>query len=201
MKDIKAYMDDENLVNILEQYQPGSSCDHEVRVKRYCLQLFDFLAGDYALTREERNLLEASAWLHDIGHSVSVRRHDYHTRVLINDDLCFDILPGKLRSALAIIAGGHRKKVSSDIFKHKKKRQKTIYMLTSILRVADAIDYYRRDDVSIEQLRWDERSVVMSFKGSMLDLIFERIKKKGSLFEEMFASICLEDVNRPGACF
>ncbi len=198
MKDIKNYMDKSSLLNIIEHYHPAACYDHETRVKDYSLQLFDFLALYYDLVPEERSLLEASAWLHDIGHSVSAHKHDYHTLVLISKDQVFDFLPDKLRSVLAIIAGGHRKKISSDISILNKKGQKTIYRLTAILRFADAIDYYRRDDVSIEQIRWCNRFVVMAFKGSMLDYIFERIRKKGFLFEEVFAPFRLENINREG---
>lgn len=198
MKDIKNYLDKSKLLSIIEHYHPNACYDHETRVKDYSLQLFDFLKLYYDLVPEERNLLEASAWLHDIGHSVSVHKHDHHAFKLISHDPVFNFLPDKLRSALAIIAGAHRKKISNDITKHNKKDQKTIYRLTAILRVADAIDYYRRDDVSIEEIRWCNQFVVMVFKGSMLDHIFERIRKKGFLFEEVFAPFRLENINRKG---
>lgn len=198
MKDIKNYLDKSSLLNIIESYPPTACYDHETRVKDYSLQLFDFLALYYDLTPEARNLLEASAWLHDIGHSVSAYKHDHHALILISRDPVFDFLPDKLRSALAIIAGGHRKKISGEISRHNKKGQKTIYRLTAILRVADAIDYYRRDNVSIEQIRWCNQFVVMAFKGSMLDYIFERVRKKGFLFEEVFAPFRLENINREG---
>ncbi len=134
-------------------------------------------------------MLEISAWFHDIGHLISVHKHDYHTRTLIRGDEAFDFLPDKLRSTLAIIAGGHRKKVCTEIDKLSSKRQELILKLTAILRMADAIDYYRRTDIAITNLYWRKGAVVMVMQGSMLDFVFERIAKKGTLFKELFAPL------------
>ncbi len=194
MEDITNYMDQNTLFRMVEQYQPLTCSAHEARVKDYSLQLFDFLARYYDLSSEERSLLEASAWLHDIGHKVSAHKHDRHTFSMITKDEGFSFLPVELRSALALIAGGHRKKINKAIAKHNKDEQRTIFRLTAILRVADAIDYYRNDDVKITDISWCKQAVLLTFKGSMLDLIFERIVKKGVLFEEVFAPLCLEAI-------
>lgn len=181
---------------LLHEYGLSPQSEHEERVGQYALQIFDFLAPDYALGASERNMLEMSAWFHDIGHVVSERKHDYHTRTLIAEDRVFDILPGKLRSTLAIIAGGHRKKICPSIDGHNKKRRALILKLAAILRVADAIDYYRRPDVTITSLDWNNDTVVITMEGSMLEYTFARIMKKGALFAEEFAPLRPEEGRR-----
>ncbi len=189
LKDIKRYIDEKTLEKLLKEYGLSRESDHEKRVSRYALQIFDFLSPDFGLSDKDRNMLELSTWFHDIGHVISVQKHDYHTRNLIMEDQGFNILSKKLRSTLALIAGGHRKKIGGEIENHSKKRQEVILKLAAILRIADAIDYYRMTDIKIVNMHWRNETFVITMQGSMLDYIFARIAKKSALFEEVFAPI------------
>lgn len=116
---------------------------HAEQVAYLACKLFDDLAELHKYRDRERDLLEAAALLHDIGHHISYTKHHKHTYYLIkNSDMAgFDETEVEL---IANIARYHRKAQPSD--KHEpfrklpKDQQKIVSMLSALLRLADACD-------------------------------------------------------------
>lgn len=116
---------------------------HAEQVARLACKLFDELAPLHKYGDEERDLLEAAALLHDIGHHISYSKHHKHTYYLIkNSDLAgFDETEVEL---IANIARYHRKAHPSE--KHQpykelsKDGRKKVQQLAALVRLADACD-------------------------------------------------------------
>jgi exopolyphosphatase/guanosine-5'-triphosphate,3'-diphosphate pyrophosphatase len=116
---------------------------HAEHTAKLAGMLFDSLTDVHKFGDEERDLMEAAALLHDIGHHISYSRHHKHTYYLIkNSDLPgFDEHEVEL---IANIARYHRKALPSD--KHQpfkemsKEDRRKVQLLGGIVRMADACD-------------------------------------------------------------
>ncbi len=193
MDSIKKYLSPQDADKLLDNYLYGSDFGHEQRVKKHALRLAKFLREKVEFTEDSLDLLEYAALFHDIGHNISEKRHDLHTRSLIGQDAGFDCLPPALRSALALIAGGHRKTIGSELGNHPSKEQQLICRLAAILRIADAIDYTRQCDIEVTFLEEVNSHYVLGFSGEGLAHVTARIDKKKPLFEEYFGPLLVMD--------
>lgn len=192
MDSIKKYLSPQDADKLLKNYLYGSDFGHEQRVKKHALRLAFFLKEKSEFTEGSLDLLDYAALFHDIGHNISEKRHDLHTRTLICQDAGFDCLPLALRSALALIAGGHRKTIGSEIDNHSLKEQQLICRLAAILRIADAIDYTRRCDIEVSFLEELNSHYILGLSGGDLAYITTRIDKKKPLFEEHFGFLMVK---------
>jgi exopolyphosphatase/pppGpp-phosphohydrolase len=189
MDSIKKYLSPQDADKLLQNYLYGYDFGHEQRVKKHALRLASFLRDKIEFTEDSLGLLEYAALFHDIGHTISEKRHDLHTRSLIGQDAGFDCLPPALRSALALIAGGHRKTIGSELGNHSPKEQQLICRLTAILRIADAIDYTRQCDIEVVSLDECKNHYTLSLSGGDLSYITTRVDKKKPLFVEHFGPL------------
>jgi exopolyphosphatase/pppGpp-phosphohydrolase len=192
---IKRYMSPHYADKLLESYLYGYDFGHELRVKKHALKLASFLKKKNEFTDDSLDLLEYAALFHDIGHNISEKRHDLHTRSLISQDTGFNCLPPVLRSALALIAGGHRKTIGSELENHSPKEQQLICRLAAILRIADAIDYTRQYDIEVASLEELNNGYLLEISGENTSYIKTRIDKKKPLFEEHFGPLKVMDNN------
>jgi exopolyphosphatase / guanosine-5'-triphosphate,3'-diphosphate pyrophosphatase len=193
MDSIKKYLSPQDADKLMENYLYGSDFGHEQRVKKHALRLASFLREKVEFTEDSLDLLEYAAIFHDIGHNIAEKRHDLHTRSLIGQDAGFDCLPPALRSTLALIAGGHRKTIGSELDNHSPKEQQLICRLTAILRIADAIDYTRQCDIEVVFLEVQKCRYILSLSGSDLTYISTRIDKKKTMFVEQFGPLKVKD--------
>ncbi len=189
MDNIKKNMSPHYADKLLESYLYGYDFGHELRVKKHALKLASFLKKKNEFTDDSLDLLEYAALFHDIGHNISEKRHDLHTRSLISQDTGFNCLPPVLRSALALIAGGHRKTIGSELENHSPKEQQLICRLAAILRIADAIDYTRQYDIEVTSLEELNNDYILGLSGEDLTYIAIRIDKKKSLFVNHFGPL------------
>jgi exopolyphosphatase / guanosine-5'-triphosphate,3'-diphosphate pyrophosphatase len=189
MDSIKKYLSSQDADKLLKSYSYYSDFGHEGRVKKHALRIAVFLKGKNELTENSLHLLEYAALFHDIGHSIEEKHHDLHTRSLIRQDAGFGCLPPVLRSALALIAGGHRKTIGSELNNHFPKEQQLICRLTAILRIADAIDYTRQGDIKVVSLDELNSHYTLHISGRNMTYITTRIDKKKPLFVEQFGPL------------
>ncbi len=189
MDSIKKYLSPQDADKLLQNYLYGYDFGHEQRVKKHALRLASFLRNKIEFTEDFLGLLEYAALFHDIGHTISEKRHDLHTRSLIGQDAGFDCLPPILRSALALIAGGHRKTIGSELNNHFPKEQQLICRLTAILRIADGIDYTRQGDIKVVSLDELNSHYTLHISGRNMTYITTRIDKKKSMFVELFGPL------------
>jgi exopolyphosphatase/guanosine-5'-triphosphate,3'-diphosphate pyrophosphatase len=131
----------------------GVSLAHARQVANLANQLFTSLQPLHELTPHIGKLLEAAAYLHDVGHFVSESRHHKHSYYLVaNSDL-----PGftnREREFIANLCRFHRKAMPAsdhaalDSLNNDERR--ALVLLTPLLRIADNLD--RSHEKRVENL-------------------------------------------------
>jgi exopolyphosphatase/guanosine-5'-triphosphate,3'-diphosphate pyrophosphatase len=124
---------------------------HSIQVARLALSLFDQLERLHGLPATARELLEAAAILHDIGHAVANQRHHKHSHYLIaNSDVVG--LDDRERELVALIARFHRRsppeRGRSDLAHLSASDFRTVRRLAVLLRLADSLDHGHRQTVT-----------------------------------------------------
>ncbi len=137
----------------------GVAVSHVRQVARLARQLFEDLRPVHKLPPGFGKLLEASAYLHDIGHFVSDTGHHKHSHYLVlNSDL-----PGFTdleRHIVALLCRFHRKSMPAarhqafEAFNPEIRR--SVLLLTPLLRLADSLD--RSHEQRLEGMRVEARN-------------------------------------------
>lgn len=164
---------------------------HPSQVKRIGLKIFDDLKNLHNLGNRERFWLGCATLLHDIGLSADVTKHHKASLELILDDIEMPF-SSEQRRIIGSIARYHRRGCPKN--KHynlaclDKETKQKIAVLSSILRVADALDYTHQSIVS-QVIAKDEANSISIECMVNADPIQEEqaINKKKDLFEEVFA--------------
>lgn len=120
-----------------------ASESHAIHVAGLAIRLFDLTRRLHKLDDKARSWLEFAALLHDIGYLINGRQHHKHAYYLIKHS---DIggLTAEEIDVIANVARYHRRAVPQ--FKHEEfadlspKHQRTVRILSSLLRIADALD-------------------------------------------------------------
>lgn len=116
--------------------------DHERRVARAALALFDLTRRLHGLGPEERLLLRLGAFVHDVGRSIDDKRHPIEGAKMLLDDTS---LPLNVvdRRRLAYLTRYHRGAVPEvaydDILRQGDGRRK-MRLILALLRAADTLD-------------------------------------------------------------
>jgi exopolyphosphatase/guanosine-5'-triphosphate,3'-diphosphate pyrophosphatase len=121
----------------------GVSLKHARHVACLAHRLFEILQPLHKLAPPAGKLLEASAYLHDIGHFVSGTGHHKHSAYLVaNSDM-----PGftdQERHTIAALCRFHRKTMPQPRHTHfqtlDQDSRRTVLLLAPLLRIADALD-------------------------------------------------------------
>lgn len=133
-------------------YHLAESCHYEPRhaatVRKYALALFDQLHGLHGLGNTEREYLEATAVLHDIGYHIAHSQHHKHSYYLIRHSELLGFTDREIE-IIANVARYHRKshpKPKHDGYpKLSEKDRMRVRKLAAILRIADGLDRRHRD--------------------------------------------------------
>lgn len=160
---------------------------HGDRVADLAGQIFDATRRLHRLGPEEREALRYAALLHDVGHSISFRKHHKHSYYLIvNSDL--DGFTHEEVKTLAGLARLHRKPISA-----KKARQLSadpkdpVPALAALLRIADGLD--RSHFGVVKSVDCSIRPGRVIFKLSTdkdAELEMWQAKERSDLFEHLF---------------
>jgi len=143
----------------------GVSLRHAQKVARLANDLFHDLQSVHQLAPPLGRLLEASAYLHDVGHYVSDMRHHKHSYYLVaNSDM-----PGfnlTERGIIAHLCRYHRKSMPGpehDSFQGLSiEDQNAVSVLTPLLRLADSLDRGNAQRVRSVECAVHEREIVVS---------------------------------------
>jgi putative phosphoesterase len=165
---------------------------HAEQDRKLALMIFDKTKQLHSLERKERYWLECAAILHDIGLSRAAKGHHKSTlRLILNDpQLPFTY---EERYIIGSIARYHRKALPSKKHFNLKpvnqiERQK-ITVLSSILRVADALDYSHKSVVQRVNVKSFPNHVVLECVAAGEHNLEEKsVMKKKDLFEKVFKS-------------
>lgn len=117
--------------------------DHSRHVGSLCMELFDVFKEEMDLTQTDRELLEYSAYMHDIGYFISHKKHHKHALYIIRNSALMGFKETEIEM-MANIARYHRR--STPKMRHlyykilpEQEREK-VKKLSAILRVADGLD-------------------------------------------------------------
>jgi exopolyphosphatase / guanosine-5'-triphosphate,3'-diphosphate pyrophosphatase len=121
----------------------GVSMKHADQVARLAGELFDGLESVHGLEPHWGGVLEAAAYLHDIGHFVSSTRHHRHSYyVVANSDL--PAFTERERIMIANLCRYHRKNMPKPNQENYKAlddgEKRTLHSLLPLLRLADNLD-------------------------------------------------------------
>lgn len=163
---------------------------HANHVSNLAVRLYDELTKQQGLNIENKHLLQAAAILHEVGLFISSRAHHKHSYYIIANAEVFGFTPQEL-GIVAHVSRYHRRsrpKPSHVEYARLSRQEKMIInKLAAILRVAEALDANRTQDIKdfTCQIENDEFIITPSSAG---DFTLERraIAMKGGLFEEIY---------------
>ncbi len=127
--------------NMAKRY--GVAAKHADVVARLSRRLFDLLRPLHQLPASAGKVLEAAAYLHDVGHFVSATGHHKHSAYLVaNSDM--PGFTGKERLAIAALCRFHRKSMPQIRHSHfqmlDSDSKRVVLNLIPLLRIADSLD-------------------------------------------------------------
>jgi putative phosphoesterase len=174
---------------VAQKYEDDTA--HSDQVRKLALKLFDKLESLHNLGALERYWLESAAILHDIGWSKGGTGHNKSSlKLILNDcDLPFTT---KERYIIGSIARYHRKKPPKK--KHynfaslnSDEKQKVV-LLSSILRVADAIDFSHGSIVKSLKVNINPDAITIKCIVNQNPILEEQsLNKKKDMFEKSFS--------------
>lgn len=151
---------------IAEKYQVDMG--HAEQTRLLAVQLFDQLAGEHRLGERHRLLLEVAAILHEIGTFVASRAHHKHSLYLIAHSEIVGLTQDEL-IAVANVARYHRrsrpKPSHLDYITLPRERRMIVNKLAALLRVAEALDSSRTQQIRTLQSRIDGNGLIISVQG------------------------------------
>jgi dTMP kinase len=164
--------------------------NHPRKVAELAVSLFDQTAALHGYGAEERRCLMAAAYLHDIGHKLSEKRHEEFTyEAIMREDL--HALTNQDREIIANVACLHRQPYAKMKFDHLARlsgvNQIKTKRLASLLRIADALDESGRG--AVQHVRcYEEHGVVYFDLHAVSKALPERaaLLRKSDLFEHVF---------------
>lgn len=173
---------------------------HSQHVAKLSLNIFDSVAKEFGLKKNERRLLEAAALLHDVGYFISYNSHHKHSYHLIRHAELFGFSPEE-REIMALIARYHRKalpKKKHAEYEHlEAKNQQIVSRLGGILRLSDGLD--RRRSGAVEVVALKRSDATFSFKLLSTEDISVEIfggNAKKDLFEKAFAGVVVFEFDK-----
>jgi exopolyphosphatase/guanosine-5'-triphosphate,3'-diphosphate pyrophosphatase len=168
----------------------GVQVTHARKVAELAHRLFQSLQPLHKLPPALGKLLEAAAYLHDIGHYVSDSAHHKHSYYLvINSDL-----PGFTdteRQMIALLCRYHRR--TMPVSRHSPfqtldpESRRAILLLTPLLRIADSLDRSHEQRVSDLQVQLRNASVAIALEsGRDTDLEMWAAERVADSFRETY---------------
>jgi len=172
---------------------------HSEQVSRLAVRLFDDLAGaGSSLCEDERDwrspvnreLLEASAVLHDVGYLINYSKHHKHSQhLIVHSDM-----PGYTSRQLDIVAQVARyhrrsrpKQSHASFARLDRRDQELVRRLSAILRIADGMDRTHMQSVRDASVLLVDGAAVFRVSGVDEDGVdIWGAERKAGLFEEVF---------------
>jgi len=163
---------------------------HAEHVRMLAVRLFDELANEHRLGARHRLLLEVAALLHDVGAFVSSRARHKHSCYLIMNSEILGLTQDEL-IMVANIARYHRRSCPepshAEYMSMSRERRMIVNKLAAILRVADALDVSRTQQIKGVTCKIRKNELTLSVEGNP-DLIMERrsLAEKANMFADIY---------------
>ncbi|SLM49109.1 putative Exopolyphosphatase [Nitrospira japonica] len=162
---------------------------HSLHVAGLALRLFDQTKRLHGLGQAERDCLEYAAILHDVGYLINERQHHKHAYYLITHSDLGGLSADELQ-IVANVARYHRRALPQS--KHEgyealpAKRQRTVRILASLLRIADALDRTRFSVVRSLDVRLGRTVTITAHVTGDAELEAWAARGRADLFERVF---------------
>lgn len=143
----------------------GVDLRHSRKVAHFARELFESLREVHNLPLEDGRLLEAAAYLRDVGHMISDSSHHKHSQYIVqNSDLAgFTAVERKL---VALLCRYHRKSMPAarhpDFQGLAAEQRRSVLFLAPLLRVSDALDRSRDQRVESVSGRIQSSQIVLT---------------------------------------
>jgi exopolyphosphatase/guanosine-5'-triphosphate,3'-diphosphate pyrophosphatase len=168
----------------------GAPLAHARKVAELAHRLFESLQPLHQLPSAHGKLLEASGYLHDIGHFVSASSHHKHSHYLVsNSDL-----PGFTdleRQVIASLCRYHRKSMPTS--RHAPFQafdadtRRAITLMAPLLRIADSLDRSHEQRVEALQVQVRNGSVILALESpSDTDLEMWAVERVADAFRATY---------------
>ncbi len=168
----------------------GVPLKHARKVAALALEIFDSLRPLHRLPPNTGKLLEAAAYLHDLGHYVSDTGHHKHSAYLVaNSDM-----PGftdEERHLIAMLCRFHRKAMptqrhSAYISLDPESRRCILYLIP-ILRIADSLDRGHQQRVESIECQMRNGAIALRLRsGHDVDLEQWAADRSGDIFRQVY---------------
>lgn len=163
---------------------------HAERTRSLAVRLFDQMINEHRLGPRHRLLLEVAAILHEIGTFVSSRAHHKHSQYLITNSEILGITQDEL-ALVANVARYHRrsrpKPSHPEYTTLSRERRMIVNKLAALLRVADAMDISRTQQIDTFETRIDNNGLIISVRtGADLTLERRSVAEKGDMFQDIY---------------
>jgi exopolyphosphatase/guanosine-5'-triphosphate,3'-diphosphate pyrophosphatase len=166
------------------------SLRHGDNVALLARRLFTALTPCHGLPPTDGKLLEAAAYLHDVGHFISDTRHHRHSYyVVVNSDL--PAFTDRERLVIAHLCRYHRKSLPGPQHSSYKElssaEKKTVRCLTPLLRIADSLDRGHQQRVRSVEAKIGPEGVVLYLESpEKTDLEVWAAQQAGGAFLQTF---------------
>jgi len=168
----------------------GVSLEHARKVADIANMLFTALGPLHALPPASGKLLEAAAFLIDVGHYVSDTGHHKHSfYVVSNSDIAG--FTERERLLVACLCRYHRKTLPSPVHPAYQalsaEEKRTLLLLTPILRLADNLHRSREQRIRAVECRMRDGAVVLQVHAShSIDLEQWAAERAGEAFRQIY---------------
>lgn len=168
----------------------GVSVKHGHKVATIAQSLFESLDSIHKLAPHDGKLLEAAAYLHDVGHYVSDTGHHKHSQYIVEHS----DLPGftdRERLLIAMLCRYHRKSLPAG--RHipfqtlNSELKRVVTMLAPLLRIADALDSTKQHSVAGITCEQRNGAVVVTVDSNGdADLELWAAERAGDAFRQLY---------------
>lgn len=164
--------------------------NHAECVRAIAMKLYEAMKIEFNLSDQEKLYLEIASILHDIGIFIRLDHHNLHSSYIIKNSELFGLSKQEI-TLISEIARYHRGKAmpqDEDSFLMLPRSERmTILKLTSILRIADALDRSHSQKLEDLSFRFEGDTLYINTKSSKNTMIEKlALSEKASIFEKVF---------------
>ena len=180
----------------------GVNLKHARKVGTLALEIFEALRPLHRLPPNMGKLLEAAAYLHDVGHFVSDTGHHKHSAYIVeNSDLAG--FTDEERQLIATLCRYHRKAMPAQRHSNYQglnaDRRRTVLQLIPILRLADSLD--RGHEQRVDRLACEMRNgaIVLRLESNQdVDLEQWAAERSGETFRQVYNTPLIVSQSKSG---
>jgi CHAD domain-containing protein len=177
-----------SISTLANQFSEGIGHSHKVTA--LALMIFDDLAHLHRLGAHGRFLLQCACSLHDIGWKYGQKGHAKNSAIMIlsDENLLLDVID---RGIIAMVSEAHRGKVHVDsdgmYSLLKPEERDTVMMLSSLIRIADGLDYSHSGSIDTAHCTIYPDEVMIEISAIQdASAEIDRARQKGDLFTQVF---------------